>query len=682
MLELRQRVVMSTNSCQVSSKKMTLKLALQWRPSISMEAQSLRVLKGRILWSVIYVLVFVGVPLISRVNNDVTFLILRQSGTPTLIWVTWLIILCCVILIVIPILLVTWVYRGIPVLALIVAVFAYGAFKPLIYAVLNIYDPSKLLSVERIVTVLLAVILGVFAELLARNLAFGKVLLVALVCVLIPAQVIQAPPSTSKRSSSMAISGTDELPMSIVWIVVDEVSANLVYDAEEHVRKDLQNLHELSESGTTYLRAVTPGTWTTKAIPQMLNGLVSDKSEIESNDLHGVFPLSDSGINAYFYSGYVKYPDRCGYVELYISGEKCKFGNSYYERAKVLIGDLTAVTIQNSVPYFRTKILDNVDVDEFNLGRKGEVSEGQLPNFINAQTLNRPFFAFHHYLKTHSPWNLDRYGHEVWKTDDLIPDVTATDDNLVGIKQSMRFQSLLRFDDELGTVIAALKRKGLFDTTAIIVTSDHGAILKDLPMTNGRTAERLGDVESTLRDTLHVPLIVKFPNQRTSQRVSELHAPGDVTAWIVNQINKTSQEISMSLDSRINRFSTAWRVDVEDPFGKLAALEFRSANVTNPMATRKVLRPNSDLLLAEAVEWFGDSLASARLTRVRIDSRNTEDFIQECDKYELVAGNRSETLGQLFPKSSLEEPNYTDLWGLVIYDSAAREVVCVDTHPK
>lgn len=647
-----------------------------------MEAQSLHVLKGRILWSVIYVLIFVGVPLISRVNNDVTFLILRQSGSPTLIWATWLIILCCVLLIVIPILLSTWVYRGIPVLALIVAVFAYGAFKPLIYEVLTPFDPSELLSVERIVTVLLAVILGLFAELLARNISLGKVSLVALVCVLIPAQLIQAPPSTSKRTSSPARSGSVRLPMSIVWIVVDEVSANLVYDAEENVHEDLQNLHELSETGTTYLRAVTPGTWTTKAIPQMLNGIVSDESRIEFNDLYGIFPLSDSGINAYFYSEFIKYPDQCGYVELYISGEKCKVGSSYYERSKILIGDLTAVAIQNSVPYFRSKILGNFDLDGFNLGREREVPESSLPKFINSQKPGKSFFAFHHDIKTHSPWNLDRNGHEVWKSDESIPDVTATDENLVGIKQSVRFQYLLRFDDELGAVIAALKKKDLFDSTAIIVTSDHGAILKNLPLTNGQTAERLGDIESTLRDTLHVPLIVKFPNQRTSQRVSELHAPGDVTAWIVNQINKTSQEISMSLDSRINRLSTAWRVDVEDPFGKLAALEFRSANVTNPMATRKVLYPNSDLLLAEDVQWFGDSSASARLTRIRLESRKTEDSIQECGKYELVAGSGRETLGQLFPKSSLEEPNYTDLWGLAIYDSAARKVVCVDTHPK
>lgn len=675
MSEPHQRVVMSTNSSQASSKRTNLKIAHQSR-LISMEAQSLRVLKGRILWSVIYVLVFVGVPLISRVNNDVTFLILRQSGTPTLIWATWAIILCCVLLIVIPILLATWVYRGIPVLALIVAVLTYGAFGPVMDEASRGGNVRELLG-------LLGIILGLFAELLARNISFGKVLLVALVCVLIPAQVIQAPPSTSARSSSLAISGSEKLPISVLWIVADEVSANLVYDAEEYIRKDLKNLRELSETGTTYLRAVTPGTWTTKAIPQMLNGIVSDESEIEDNDLLGIFPLSEnSGINAYFYSETIKYPDECGYVELYISGEKCKFGSSYYERSKVLVGDLTATAIKNSVPYFRIKILDNVDLDEFKLGREREASESPLPKFINSQSSNKPFFAFHHYLKTHSPWNLDRNGHEVWKIDDSIPDVTATDENLVGIKQSVRFQHLLRFDDELGAVVAILKQKDLFDSTAIIVTSDHGAILKNLPLTNGRTAERLGDIESTLRDTLHVPLIVKFPNQRTSQRVSELHAPGDVTAWIANQINKTSQEISMSLDSRINRLSTAWGVDVEDPFGKLAALKFRSANVTNPMATRKVLPPNTDLLPAEDVQWFGDSSSSARLTRVRVGFRNTKESIQECGKYELVAGSGRETLGQLFPKSSLENPNYADLWGLAIYDSTAGNVVCVDTHPK
>lgn len=641
---------------------------------MSVKLSSFSVLRGRILWSAVYVLLLVAVPLTSAVNSDATFLILRQSGTPTLFWTTWLIILCCVLLVAIPILLGTWVHHGVPVLALVVVFLAYGALKPI--TLIQTLGVGRYTA--QIVSVILAVILGAVAELLARNIYLGKVLLVALTCTLIFGQVFQAPPSTSTRSSSAAISVADELPMSIVWIVIDEVGANLVYDSGESVREDLQNLHRLSETGTTYLRAVTPGTWTTKALPQMLNGIVSDASGSEINDLYGIFPLPGANLNAYFYSDYLKYPDQCGYVKLHVSYENCNFGSSYYERTKVLVGDLAAVAIQNSIPYFRRKILDDVDLDEFNLGSKREVFEVPLVSFIGEQSSEKSFFAFHHYVHTHSPWNLDRYGHEIWKTDELIPNVVAADENLIGIKQSMRFQSLLRFDVELGRIISTLKSKGLFDSTAIIVTSDHGASVKNLPLTGDDQAERIGDVESTLRETLHVPLIVKFPNQRISQTVSQLHAPGDVAEWIVNQINIKSQDVSMSLDSRINRFSTAWRVDVEDPFGKLAALEFKTANVTNPMATRKPLRLNSELLLVDAVQWFGSSSASTRLINVRISSHYNRESRQVCSEYELVASSGYETLGQLFPEQNLEKLTNSNLWGLAIYDSEATEVVCVD----
>ncbi|MDD1650818.1 MAG: sulfatase-like hydrolase/transferase, partial [Methylococcaceae bacterium] len=58
-------------------------------------------------------------------------------------------------------------------------------------------------------------------------------------------------------------------------------------------------------------------------------------------------------------------------------------------------------------------------------------------------------------------------------------------------------------DDGLGRVFEALKQRGLYDNTLIIITADHGEEFMEHGL--------IGHGESLYDELIHVPLIVKFP---------------------------------------------------------------------------------------------------------------------------------------------------------------------------
>jgi arylsulfatase A-like enzyme len=84
--------------------------------------------------------------------------------------------------------------------------------------------------------------------------------------------------------------------------------------------------------------------------------------------------------------------------------------------------------------------------------------------------------------------------------------------------EDVRADLIARYDAEIvyndamfGRAIADLKRRGLYDSTLIIFTSDHGEEFFD----HGY----FGHGHSVYREILHVPLIVKFPYGRNAGTV-------------------------------------------------------------------------------------------------------------------------------------------------------------------
>ena len=60
-------------------------------------------------------------------------------------------------------------------------------------------------------------------------------------------------------------------------------------------------------------------------------------------------------------------------------------------------------------------------------------------------------------------------------------------------------------DHQIGEVVTWLKRRGAYDNTMIVVTSDHGEAFGE--------RHRVGHANSPYQNLLHVALIVKYPHQ-------------------------------------------------------------------------------------------------------------------------------------------------------------------------
>jgi arylsulfatase A-like enzyme len=146
--------------------------------------------------------------------------------------------------------------------------------------------------------------------------------------------------------------------------------------------------------------------------------------------------------------------------------------------------------------------------------------------WLDKRPRNKPFFAYVHTIDPHASYSapqpyarefssrlktaLDRPGQAAIAT--LLkarPELTVED---VRADLMARYDAEIVYNDAMfGRAIADLKRRGLYDSTLIIFTSDHGEEFLD----HGYWEHG----HSVYPEILHVPLIVKFPHNRNAGTV-------------------------------------------------------------------------------------------------------------------------------------------------------------------
>ena len=131
----------------------------------------------------------------------------------------------------------------------------------------------------------------------------------------------------------------------------------------------------------------------------------------------------------------------------------------------------------------------------FDERKASQVNDGIMP-WIEENYQN-PFFVWLHYFDPHQP-------HE--------PPAPYDQQFVNDLYQG----EIAYADESLGNVIAQLKRLDVYDNSLIIFTSDHGE-------GNGEHNEQTHSF-LIYNSTLHVPLIIKYPNQ--------LHANSRVEKWV------------------------------------------------------------------------------------------------------------------------------------------------------
>jgi arylsulfatase A-like enzyme len=138
-----------------------------------------------------------------------------------------------------------------------------------------------------------------------------------------------------------------------------------------------------------------------------------------------------------------------------------------------------------------------------------EVVNQEFLQFLDQYRKDR-FLAFLFYIDPHTPYDppeayLRKFGADVsieitdWSQEKLLPmqeverrDIVARYDGAVNY-----------FDDEFGKLMAELKKRGLYDRSLIVYTSDHGEGFWD--------HNKVGHGNSLYEELLRVPLIMRFP---------------------------------------------------------------------------------------------------------------------------------------------------------------------------
>jgi arylsulfatase A-like enzyme len=140
---------------------------------------------------------------------------------------------------------------------------------------------------------------------------------------------------------------------------------------------------------------------------------------------------------------------------------------------------------------------------------------------------SRPFFLFLHYFDPHYNYRMHRIRNDFPKyrgrllSNDVRIFRLRELSELGKLRKNDRrylqalYDSEVRFTDQhIGNVIDELKKSGVYDNAMVVFVADHGEELGD------GADGWVGHTKRLSQEMIHVPLIIKMPNQRKGRRVS------------------------------------------------------------------------------------------------------------------------------------------------------------------
>lgn len=148
---------------------------------------------------------------------------------------------------------------------------------------------------------------------------------------------------------------------------------------------------------------------------------------------------------------------------------------------------------------------------------RGDKRAARLTDFIASLAPGDRFFLSEHMDDTHEPWaktTLERartlgfpQGLEIYGSDAVLTDGRRPE------AMGRYFQAVTRMDAQIGRIIGALKERGLYESTAIILVGDHGYQWYE--------NEQVQYVSFLYDPALRIPMIIKAPGLPKGIRVDQ-----------------------------------------------------------------------------------------------------------------------------------------------------------------
>jgi arylsulfatase A-like enzyme len=188
-----------------------------------------------------------------------------------------------------------------------------------------------------------------------------------------------------------------------------------------------------------------------------------------------------------------------------------------------------------------------------------------VKNIEELSTKNKPFFLFLHYWDAHIPYDPPKkflryfpeyeYDHKeelakiikelagIWKRrlKKFSKGINRTN------QMAARYDASIRYvDEQIGYIVEALQQKNIFDDTLLVLTSDHGESLVE----HGIYFDHHGLYD----ESIHVPLIIKFPKIYPSKEIDAFVQHTDIVPTILEtlHVSLTQSFDGLSLMSMIN----------------------------------------------------------------------------------------------------------------------------------
>lgn len=300
----------------------------------------------------------------------------------------------------------------------------------------------------------------------------------------------------------------------VVMVVFDEFPLSSLLDETGQIDGQLYpNFAQLAKESHWFVNATTNSPTTTAAIPSILSGMYPRQKAMPTirDYPENLFSILSSDYELRVHEQVTNLSP----VWWHEDEEKNGFVSTIILGADLGVLYLHVVTpsdFASKLPALHTdwKNFLRLDGGFFGTKKEGQNRESRLKRFIHSLTpAPNPCLYFLHTLLPHRPWEYypsgKRYGEvrfgnvaiHQWKINDYF------------VLQNYRRHLLqVGFTDKiLGDIIQKLKSEGLYDSSLLVITADHGISFNREDMLRGIT-------DTNYFDVLPVPLFLKRPFQK------------------------------------------------------------------------------------------------------------------------------------------------------------------------
>jgi arylsulfatase A-like enzyme len=313
-----------------------------------------------------------------------------------------------------------------------------------------------------------------------------------------------------------------------------------------YAEKTTPAIDALASEAMRYSHAMTPSSWTLPSHASIFTGMLPTHHRAHFSFDENVDPQSIEG--PMFYSLHPELPT--------LAEELKKAG---YKTAGIIAAPLLAAKFGfgRGFDYYNDR-LPIGEGFERNADEVSTLAIGWL-NEYRAEGGETPFFLFLNYFDPHSPYQppapwgnpevaeeqYDLYSGKYSGVLSGARDLTDSEHNLL----LAQYDREIRFmDNEIGRLFEEMKRQGLYDSTMIIVTSDHGETFGEHRL--------LEHGRALYEELVRVPLIVKYPSKGArkaviNRRVSILSIGPTILKHAGAPLPKTAHPVSLDDDDQV-----------------------------------------------------------------------------------------------------------------------------------